>query len=67
MSKYFDASPLLVADNLPPNHTLAHMADGLATAHRHYGSADACILMVVQPKERNLFDQKLLQHELLEK
>lgn len=41
------------------------MALGLAKAHAAYGNPQSSVLFVVQPGERNLFDQKLLEYELL--
>ncbi|KAF8333565.1 glutathione synthase [Cantharellus anzutake] len=65
VSNFFGVSPSLVAENMPLNGSLTRLAAGLAAAHKQYGSMDACILMVVQHRERNIFDQRLLQYELL--
>lgn len=35
--------------------------------HPHSPLCSACILFVVQPDERNVFDQRWLEYELLEK
>jgi glutathione synthase len=40
------------------------VAESLAHAFRAYGSPNAVILFVVQPGERNVFDQRLLEYEL---
>ncbi|KAA1472243.1 glutathione synthase [Dentipellis sp. KUC8613] len=64
---YFDSSSLLQPGNFPPNDTIAVLAAGLAEAHTAYGNPSASILFVVQPDERNIFDQRLLEYELLEK
>ncbi|KAG1884076.1 glutathione synthase [Suillus subluteus] len=66
-TSYFSASPHLTADNFPENNTTSGLAEGLAKAHEAYGVRDARILFVVQPNERNVFDQRLLEYELLEK
>ncbi|EIN12167.1 glutathione synthase [Punctularia strigosozonata HHB-11173 SS5] len=67
-SSYFGASPgVLKPDNFPPNETTRGLAEGLATAHAAYGNPDASILFVVQPGERNVFDQRWLEYELLER
>ncbi|KAF9041829.1 glutathione synthase [Hymenopellis radicata] len=64
---YFDVSPWLTPDNLPPNNTISGLAEGLAEAHKAYGVPQAQILFVVQPGERNVFDQRWLEYELLDK
>ncbi|THH29366.1 hypothetical protein EUX98_g4820 [Antrodiella citrinella] len=65
-TKYFGCSPHLTHDNLPQNTTTAGLAKGLAAAHTAYGVSTARILFVVQPNERNVFDQRFLEYELLE-
>ena len=35
---YYDRSQYLKAENLPENHTTAGLAEGLAAAHKAYGS-----------------------------
>jgi glutathione synthetase len=69
---YCNASPLLVEHNLPPNTTLSSIADGLIAAHSAYKESisthrQISILFVIQPSERNVFDQRSLEYELLEK
>ncbi|KAI0331124.1 glutathione synthase [Cubamyces sp. BRFM 1775] len=66
-TEYFNSSPLLKLENLPPNDTIAGLAEGLAAAHKAYDSPSAWILFVVQDGERNVFDQRWLEYELLEK
>ncbi|CDO69537.1 hypothetical protein BN946_scf184785.g42 [Trametes cinnabarina] len=66
-TEYFNTSPILRVENLPPNDTISGLAEGLAAAHRAYGSPSAWILFVVQDGERNVFDQRWLEYELLEK
>ncbi|KAG0698823.1 glutathione synthase [Suillus ampliporus] len=66
-TSYFSVSPHLTADNFPENNTTSGLAEGLAKAHEAYGVPDARILFVVQPNERNVFDQRWLEYELLEK
>lgn len=46
---------------LVPNDPLATVARAFADVFAHYGHDDACVLMVVQPDERNVFDQRLLE------
>ncbi|KAF9241336.1 glutathione synthase [Melanogaster broomeanus] len=50
-----------------PNNTTSGLAEGLSEAHKAYGVQGAYILFVVQPNERNVFDQRWLEYELLEK
>ncbi|KAI0807526.1 glutathione synthase [Fomes fomentarius] len=66
-TEYFNSSPLLKLQNLPTNETIAGLAEGLAAAHRAYDSLSAWILFVVQDGERNVFDQRWLEYELVEK
>ncbi|KAI0780868.1 glutathione synthase [Trametes elegans] len=66
-TEYFNSSPFLRLENLPPNETISGLAEGLAAAHKAYGSLNAWILFVVQDGERNVFDQRWLEYELLEK
>ncbi|KAI0721033.1 glutathione synthase [Cerioporus squamosus] len=66
-TEYFNSSPYLTLENLPPNETIAGLAEGLVAAHKAYGSSSAWILFVVQPGERNVFDQRWLEYELIEK
>lgn len=55
---------------MPKNQALSTLASGLAAGHMAYqestGSKNAVILFVVQDGERNVFDQRLIEYELLE-
>ncbi|GAA5902808.1 glutathione synthase [Sporobolomyces salmoneus] len=57
--------------SLPENEALEGIAQGLVDAHYAYknetGSKDARIMMVIQDNERNAFDQRLLQWQVMEK
>ncbi|TFY65911.1 hypothetical protein EVG20_g5174 [Dentipellis fragilis] len=66
-TRYFDSSSLLQPGNFPPNDTISGLVSGLAEAHKAYGNPSSSILFVVQPDERNVFDQRLLEYELLDK
>lgn len=60
----------LSAAHSPPRHLLANdpiagIADGISQAMRLYGDQQACLLMVVDPDEPNVFDQLLLEGALL--
>ncbi|KAL5519732.1 hypothetical protein ACEPAG_1392 [Sanghuangporus baumii] len=66
-TNYFGLSPYLTKDSLPPNGATSTVVEGLAAAHKTYGVHDAYILFVVQPGERNVFDQRWLEYVLLER
>jgi glutathione synthase len=53
--------------NLPPNPTLTQLPSALAAAHSYYNNPEAIIVFIVQPGERNLFDQRFLELALWEK
>ena len=55
------------ADRLVPNDPLPGLAEGFFQAFRCYGHENACVLMVVQPAEGNVFDQRLLELALRER
>jgi glutathione synthase len=50
---------------MPDNDAMRGMAGGLASAWSAVGRKDAAVLFVVQPGERNVFDQQWLQVRLL--
>ncbi|KAL5482338.1 GSH2 [Sanghuangporus weigelae] len=66
-TNYFHLSPYITKENLPPNGATSTVVEGLAAAHVAYGVHDAYILFVVQPGERNVFDQRWLEYELLKR
>ena len=69
-ASYRGISPLLEVDNMPQNEALATLAAGLAAGHKAYMQGrplgEAVVLFVVQDGERNVFDQRLIEYELLE-
>ncbi|MCO5561883.1 hypothetical protein L7F22_015508 [Adiantum nelumboides] len=69
-ASYRGISPLLDVGNMPLNEALATLAAGLAAGHKAYMQGrplgDAVVLFVVQDGERNVFDQRLIEYELLE-
>ncbi|KAF8550546.1 glutathione synthase [Imleria badia] len=67
LTDYYHISPHFKPENFPPNDTTSGLASGLAEAHKAYGVPSAYILFVVQPNERNVFDQRWLDYALLEK
>ncbi|KAF8511005.1 hypothetical protein BU17DRAFT_77590 [Hysterangium stoloniferum] len=66
-TEYYNSDPHLIAPNFPGNDTLNLLVQGLTAAHEAYGVPNARILFVVQDGERNVFDQRWLEYELLEK
>lgn len=61
-----DAAAAAALAALPPNPTLQALPGAIAAAHAHYGQAQAAVVFVVQPGERNLFDQRFLELALWE-
>ncbi|KAK7019880.1 glutathione synthetase [Favolaschia claudopus] len=64
---YYNAYPAMKPEDFPANNTTAGLVEGLAAAHSAYNVDGAKILFVVQDGERNVFDQRWLEYELLEK
>ncbi|CAG8688162.1 24243_t:CDS:10 [Cetraspora pellucida] len=64
-TKYFDVSPALKIDALPTNEAMTNLPRGIAKAHQLYGSKNTAVLMVVQPAERNAFDQRWIEYILM--
>ncbi|KAF9450553.1 hypothetical protein P691DRAFT_788998 [Macrolepiota fuliginosa MF-IS2] len=65
---YFSVSSHLRPDKFPANETISGLAAGLAAAHTAYSpSTSTRILVVTQDNERNVFDQRWLEYELLDK
>ncbi|WFD31655.1 glutathione synthase [Malassezia sp. CBS 17886] len=70
---YEASHPRLNAENLPENQALHTLVQGLADAHHHYistrpgagRSVNPTVLFVVQPGERNSFDQRALETALV--
>lgn len=63
-----DPSTLCIVSNaLPVNGAVHHLADFFSQAHTAYGVSDSIIVIVVQPNERNISDQRNLEYALFEK
>jgi glutathione synthetase len=63
-------SPLSL-ESLPESKAASGLAKGLAQGHQAYltttaGARDVCIIFVVQANERNIFDQKHIENELVD-
>lgn len=67
-SSYFNTKeqevPTIKPENLPENKCGFSLAAGLASAWKLYGSPKAYVLFVVQPAERNLYDQRFTEYTL---
>ncbi|KAG0637098.1 hypothetical protein HOY80DRAFT_974342 [Tuber brumale] len=67
----YPSDSIIKAENIPVSPALQELAKGLAIAHKAYGSGgDAratAVLMIIQPGEKNVFDQRWLEYELFEK
>ncbi|CAK5284402.1 unnamed protein product [Mycena citricolor] len=70
-TSYYDLHPGMKTEDFPANTTTTGLVEGLAAAHAAYGVERhvlaSRILFVVQPGERNVFDQRFLEYELLER
>ncbi|PWW78075.1 glutathione synthase [Tuber magnatum] len=62
---------IIKAENIPVSPALQELAKGLAVAYKAYGSGgdgrSTAVLMIIQPGDKNIFDQRWLEYELLEK
>lgn len=58
-------------DELPISTSVSDIAQGLADGNFYYNgeveNTDTIVLFVVQPNERNCFDQRIIEYELLRK
>ncbi|CAO3677997.1 unnamed protein product [Umbelopsis vinacea] len=54
-------------EQLPDNISVSAIAGGIAEAYRLYNVPGSVVLMVIQPGERNAFDQRSIEYELLKK
>ncbi|XP_075419848.1 glutathione synthetase isoform X1 [Tenrec ecaudatus] len=55
------------ATQILSNHPSKGLALGIAKAWELYGSANALVLLIAQEEERNVFDQRAVENELLAK
>ncbi|KAJ3415197.1 hypothetical protein HDV05_005337 [Chytridiales sp. JEL 0842] len=53
--------------DMPDNISITALPKGIARAFELYGARDAVVVMVVQPGERNIFDQRWIENTLFEK
>ncbi|KAI5837544.1 hypothetical protein DFP73DRAFT_307932 [Morchella snyderi] len=61
---------LITQKNIPLDPSAKEIANGLAAAHKAYGlggsGRNTAILFIIQDDERNIFDQRLIEYNLLE-
>ncbi|KAJ3135794.1 hypothetical protein HK100_002287 [Physocladia obscura] len=62
----YDRSDSPVKYNLPENNSLTGLTKALARAWELYNNKSAVVVMVVQPGEKNTFDQRWLENSLFE-
>ncbi|KAK9802971.1 hypothetical protein WJX73_001532 [Symbiochloris irregularis] len=69
MHRYlFDRAGIPYDDTkLPPNDVISAIADAMAAAVKAHGSRDSVMVMIVQPGEKNSFDQQWIQLALWER
>lgn len=56
-----------ILESLPPNNAMEGLADALGLAVKSHNAPKGIVLMIVQPNERNAYDQKWLQFTLWER
>ena len=60
---------LLKTNAMPGNLAIPQLQAGLLAAHQAYGrpveARQTCMLFITQPNERNVFDQKHLEYEMM--
>ncbi|KAJ3159451.1 hypothetical protein HDU86_001769 [Geranomyces michiganensis] len=59
-------SPDITLDALPDNVSLHSIAKGIGKAWAHYNVPESVAVMVIQPGERNAFDQRWIEYQLFE-
>ncbi|KAL2918766.1 Glutathione synthetase [Polyrhizophydium stewartii] len=69
-TQFFNASssstPDIHRSALPANNPLAGIAKALGTAWTLYGAPSSVVLMVVQPGEHNVYDQRWIEYKLFD-
>ncbi|CAG8514581.1 7597_t:CDS:10 [Ambispora gerdemannii] len=65
-TNYFDSSSIIKNESLPQNEAMDSLVKGIAKAHELYGSQNAVVVIIIQPNERNAFDQRWIEYKLLE-
>ena len=57
----------ILPENLPSNDSGKAIALGIATAWKLYDVETSLVMMIVQPGENNIFDQRWIELELFQK
>ncbi|KAI9017774.1 glutathione synthase [Gaertneriomyces semiglobifer] len=65
-NKHAPGSRDITSEDLPNNLSLSSIAKGIAKAWVLYGNPKAVAVMVVQPGERNAFDQRWIEYKLFD-
>lgn len=55
------------SEEIPISNSINELAQGLANADSAYSDTETIVLFIVQPGERNCFDQRHIEYALLEK
>ncbi|MBT4262916.1 MAG: glutathione synthase [Deltaproteobacteria bacterium] len=66
MHRHLHRKGLLTSEPIP-NDPLEAVVDSMAAIITSYGVPNPCLLMVVQEKEQNIFDQRAIEYRLFEK
>ncbi|KAJ2874838.1 Glutathione synthetase [Coemansia aciculifera] len=56
----------ITKEQLPANESLTSIGDGIVAGFKLYGNTSAIVVMVVQPNERNIYDQRWVERRLWE-
>ena len=67
MHRYLGEKVGEFGENLPVNQSGTAIADGLAHAFKLYGNPTGVVMMVVQPGETNVFDQRWIEQQLFQR
>ncbi|KXN73261.1 glutathione synthase [Conidiobolus coronatus NRRL 28638] len=64
---YYDrfSKKLNIDEVLPLNTPTSGLVKGISEAFKLYNNPEAIVLMIVQPNEHNIYDQKVIEHQLL--
>ncbi|KAJ2270381.1 Glutathione synthetase, partial [Coemansia sp. RSA 370] len=65
--KHLLKAGLITREQIPPNESLTSIGDGIAAGFELYGQSEAVVVMVVQPGERNVYDQRFVEKRLWER
>lgn len=66
-SPSFSEDLLEASKQIPENSAIQSIGLAISVAHIIFGDTSACVLFIVQPNEKNVVDQRLLEQELFVK